>query len=638
MALTKTDRKRIVASALSLCFLMQQSLCFQAVASEIGGDVPGMNTGITVRPGETGNIYDIKPSGGSGDIGFREYDHFNLTAGDIANLIMNFKGQDLSKFVNLVNDQININGIVNALNSAGGLSDGKVVFISPNGMVVGASGVLNVGSLSVITPSQNDYDKFLGSYKPSDLHDLSNLENSKGTGTVTIDGKVLSRGDIDIKAAGIDVRNGAVLLAGVKNNDVLTSITTANDLFSQLVNTGNVNAGSTIANENGNIVIKAHGSNGGVNIAGNVSNFAKNGNTTITNEAGSKGIDISGKLANAGGTMDVINNGGAMNVSGIVTNAGAKLTMENNGTGMNITSGAKVQNDNVTELINTGRNGMTVEGKVSGNGVNLRGVNSDIVIGHSSVDENITSKGALNINLENGDLLNAGVDKTLLVSNGDMNITVKDGTIGLDVGNCADGACTGVDPDARDLTKSINIKAGGAVNASTTRVGSSNSNLVANIAAKDSDLRVGQIKADGKVILTAADFDNNGNGYSILNASNDSSKANVEGKGISLIASKNIGEKGNKLTFNQTDTKYGMDALAIKDINIKGQDDKNNTRVCTMISREGSIDAEFSGNTTIDEITAKDNIKIVNRGASLSIENLGSVPNTPVDYFGKNIT
>ena len=116
MALTKTDRKRIVASALSLCFLMQQSLCFQAVASEIGGDVPGMNTGITVRPGETGNIYDIKPSGGSGDIGFREYDHFNLTAGDIANLIMNFKGQDLSKFVNLVNDQININGIVNALN------------------------------------------------------------------------------------------------------------------------------------------------------------------------------------------------------------------------------------------------------------------------------------------------------------------------------------------------------------------------------------------------------------------------------------------------------------------------------------------------------------------------------------------
>lgn len=80
-----------------------------------------------------------------------------------------------------------------------------------------------------------------------------------------------------------------------------------------------------------------------------------------------------------------------------------------------------------------------------------------------------------------------------------------------------------------------------------------------------------------------------------------------------------------------------MDLLAINDINIKGLDDKyTQTNICTMISREGNIDAEFSGNTNIREITAANDIKLVTRGAELNIENLGKVPYTPEDYFGPN--
>ena len=66
----------------------------------------------------------------------------------------------LNTFISLVNGQVNINGIVNALQQVGGglKNDGNMIFISPQGMVVGASGVLNVGSLSVITPTQSNYD------------------------------------------------------------------------------------------------------------------------------------------------------------------------------------------------------------------------------------------------------------------------------------------------------------------------------------------------------------------------------------------------------------------------------------------------------------------------------------------------
>lgn len=55
-----------------------------------------------------------------------------------------------------------------------------------------------------------------------------------------------------------------------------------------------------------------------------------------------------------------------------------------------------------------------------------------------------------------------------------------------------------------------------------------------------------------------------------------------------------------------------------------------------MVSREGSIDAEFSGDTFINEITAKNRIDLVTRGPKIYIENLGKVPTYEAtgDYYG----
>ena len=219
---------KYLLSALTLCLVAQQSITSQASASMITG----------VKPEDIGgghNRYDITPEGLMGDknIGFKTYGHFTLDEGDIANLIFNYYGKDVSKFVNLVDNRIDINGIVNAVNANGQFNNGQVFFVSPKGMVVGGSGVLNVGSLTVLTPDQKKYEDFVKD--PSIRTDLTDLY-SEGTGNVTINGKVIARGDVDIRAASVNVNNS--IMAGVgNNNEVFTTNTAANNLFNQLVNT-----------------------------------------------------------------------------------------------------------------------------------------------------------------------------------------------------------------------------------------------------------------------------------------------------------------------------------------------------------------------------------------------------------------
>ncbi len=1115
---------KLVLSALTLCLVAQQSITSQASASMITG----------VKPEDIGgghNRYDITPEGLFGDknVGFKTYENFKLDEGDIANLIFNYYGKDVSKFVNLVDNQIDINGIVNAVNANGQFNGGNVMFISPKGMVVGASGVLNVGSLTVLTPDQKKYEDFVKD--PSIRTDLSDLY-SEGTGTVTIDGKVIARGDVDIRAAAVNINNS--IMAGVgNNNQVFTTNSQADVLFNSLVNTDNLKPANSFASDNGNIKITAYSGDGGVKLAqgstlknfgkgnieitskgskgivadgdirnpngnvlltttngsidinGNVINrngnivadsangiylaqnaeinnkkgdvtlknkgtkgidvkgsienedgnltldnsakggiiidgapinntngdltmtntgedgilingtiTNKNGNSVYTNKSGElivngkvnnsdglmkfdntgsgikinngaditndkgnmeilntgaegifveensnikntngdmfvsntgeKGMTINGNVSNSNGNAEFVNEAGYLTVNGTIKNDNKLLSLKNTGTGLNINknalidsegqlvidnsgaegmnisgtvkslgdadiinsngdlnihNGAKIshksvnnnhlnitnsgeklyidgevisengemnisntgvgglhidknanitskivsddenipvfekhnpqlnitndsiasmdidgtinvdgsyynitnsgkgalninetaningniskesyitnkgdgglniagnintnngskegkvldagltiQNDNEksgihitstghinsensnhtyisnngekgilidgkitqnsvsnvenslkitntgrdginlsstgrinnnssTYIENSGKEGIKVAGLINTNGLNIKNSNSNVVIGDETKNDNyITSSDDVNINIENGSLLNSGVDKTLIktTNGGNLKVNVVDGSIGLDDGN--KGMFIGVGPDSRDFTKSINVNVDGAITA-TTEQNQAKEDLNINIAGKNSDLKIDHIKADGKVILTAADFDENNKGYSILNASTDPTKANVDGKGIALIASDKIGDGDNKLTFNQTagqfntagydldkleyapNAEYGMDVLAINDINIKGLDDKYDTNVGTMISREGSINAEFSGNTYIREVTADKGLNLVTRGAEFVIDNLGTVPYTPEDYFGPN--
>lgn len=140
-------------------------LCFDVfswgIPSVFASDISGVNP--TQQGGH--NVYNIEGQKFSGSTQFRHYDKFNLTEGDIANLIYK---NCYDKFINLVNNQVNINGLVNTMRD-NNFFNGHAIFVSPNGVVIGSSGVLNVGALSLITPSQSSYNSFLQNYNSNSL-------------------------------------------------------------------------------------------------------------------------------------------------------------------------------------------------------------------------------------------------------------------------------------------------------------------------------------------------------------------------------------------------------------------------------------------------------------------------------------
>ena len=666
----KAGKRKAVASALTFCFFLQQSFCLQVLATNISG-VTGSN-----------GVFDITPTAKNpaGSIGFRKYQNFDLSKGDVANLIYYLQGQDLSTFVNLVDNQINIQGIVNAVGKNGAFNNGHAVFISPNGMVVGSSGVLNVGSLTVLTPDSNSYEKYKSDLKrPSLIADYKS-KLGEGNATVKIDGKVLARNFVDINAANLQVSPDAQIMAGVKDATKILSNTQAEALFNQLVNADNMSANS-FANDNGSIIIRTYGENGGTDIAGTMKNFGT-GSTEITN-LGSKGINVSGKSLNGNGDTLLVNKNGEVNVSGTVANKGGKLLVDNTGSGVLIAStgllsnqggelivtntgndGVSIANGGLVKnsthsanIINSGKNGINVKGHVNANGINITNKNSNVILGDYTGSNNLNSTGNVNIKINDGNLLNYGTKETLIKASKNLDIDVQNGMVGQEVGPCDGGVCTGIGPNGRDLTKSINVNVDGNIKAISTK--GTNKSLV-NMASLNNDMRVDQIKADGRVILLADSSTKGSKAYDIINASTNSQNPNVEGTGISMISSGNVGSKDKALTFRQNGVEHifygddarnphvvtdvnkpqqGIDILAIKDINVKGLDKADGTKLdtnaCAIISRTGDVNAEFSGDVYIRETTAK-NVNITTRGKNMYIEHLGEVPTYPQDYYGPN--
>ena len=170
------NKRRVVASVLSLLMVMQQSATYQAVATTIT-DINGNALG------QIGGQYQITPDmvNEAKGVGFRKFQDFNLSKGDVANFLFTYYNQgswvndgnsyhdyktgSIDTFVAAVKNQVNINGIVNTLNDIGGNVGGNLVFVSPKGVVVGASGVLNVGSLTVMTPTEGTFNNLADNHE-----------------------------------------------------------------------------------------------------------------------------------------------------------------------------------------------------------------------------------------------------------------------------------------------------------------------------------------------------------------------------------------------------------------------------------------------------------------------------------------
>ncbi len=547
--------------------------------------------------------------------------------------------------------KISGNGGLNMTNSEVGTAgmniNGTVTNIG-NANVLNKAGALNVGGSFTNNGNAtfvNDGTELNVSGTVSNENGLLDMTNNGADGfNVTETGKISGNG-------GLNMTNSEVGTAGMNINGTVTNI------------------------GNANVLNKA----GALNVKGS---FTNTGDAVFTNDG--TNLVVNGTVTNNKGTLKMTNNNGAFNVNGTVrnngtttnlTNAGADglnvagtvysngdLTMTNTGAkGINLASTGRVNGDNNIYINNNSKGGVNVKGLVNGQkDVNITSENGNVVIGDNTENDNyITAGDNININVNNGSILNEGSAtkvKTLLKANKNLNMYVTDGTIGTEVQQ--DGAIsgsTGIGPKnqgSRDFSKSINANIGGNVTAKTTKNATTANNLVINYAAIDSDMNINSIKADGRVILTVDDSSHanggaaSGTRYNMLDANKTKGNVNVEGTGISLISNGSIGTKDNKLTFVQTDAANNkMDALANENIYLRensfdaygrNKETKLNT-VSTMIAREGDLDVEFAGDTTIDNITAEGDMKIVTRGQKMHIKNLGHIKDsavTPEDYFG----
>lgn len=629
-------------------------------------------TGINPQNG----VYKISPEAilNGKDIGYRKYDNFKLDKGDIANLNYRYGNKNVETFVNLVDNKININGIVNSVRNNNFYS-GKAVFISPKGMVVGTSGVINVGSLSISTPSRTDYNNLKSN--PELVSNLSQLTNKSGD--VTINGRIITTGSAEINSGTVKVSDSGRILSSTGNSRKIDSREQAERIFSKLVNTTNqsngdilitTTNGATVSgrlqnNGKGDIVIINSGRSG-IKIDGETYNT--NGNTQIINRNG--GINISGEITNRNGIIDITNSGNSnLDISGNIKTRGQHdINITNDGSGKldidgNITSGRDINIENTSNkgilidtnanlksqsdinIINSGKRGIYVKGIVNAdNDVNIINEKSDVIIGDKSKNNNyITAGNDINIYVEDGSILNFGVDKTLLKSNGNLNMEVTNGSIGENPTTVSTRRYSNSNAWAKrgswTYSKTINADVKGNLNAKATntketKTARNNQINSINYTAVNSDMNIDKIKADGNVLLIVDNIGEETQRYDMINSSSTGAGANIEANGITLISNGSIGDSDNKITFNQTGGK--MDILANEDIYLKAESNEMNktNEVNNLISREGNIDVEFGGNTHISNTTAEGDLKIITRGKELTIDNLGHLNNTK-DYFGE---
>lgn len=171
------------------------------------------------------------------------FNKFNLSQNEIANMYFGLKDtkHDAANLVNFVNDRIDINGTVNAIQNS--QIGGNLFFLSKDGMAVGKSGVINTGSLYVMTPTPDFMEavQTVGTEAPAEdankyLGYITNITDPtkanaweiipvNTSGTITVLGKVNATNEVQMRAAKIGVGKN---VSGELKDDEGTVIMEAN--------------------------------------------------------------------------------------------------------------------------------------------------------------------------------------------------------------------------------------------------------------------------------------------------------------------------------------------------------------------------------------------------------------------------
>lgn len=281
-----TLSQKIISAVTAAGFIMQPIVGFAQSINKINN-----NGSIEVK----GNVTHIWADKVVSNAAVNVFKDFQLDANNIANMYFNTKGAsgaEAANLVNFVNSRIDINGTVNAVQNS--QIGGNLFFLSKEGMAVGKSGVINTGSLYVMTPATGidinsqeynyTYEGLRGTFDSGSEANINTALNRmqalniplNASGTISVLGKVNATGDVKMAAAKIGIGknvSGVDLSDGTKAGEIVNTavIKTAagNEFnFADLVNIKDangkviVNAGlgsdlTAVESGNGDIVIAA---------------------------------------------------------------------------------------------------------------------------------------------------------------------------------------------------------------------------------------------------------------------------------------------------------------------------------------------------------------------------------------------
>jgi len=216
------------------------------------GQSPGNNILATGRTatmiGVSGRTTTITTSTISGGNAFNSFSQFREGRGNTVNLVVPGSARNL---VNIVTGgPVDIQGTLNSYKN--GVIGGNVVFADSYGFVVGPSGVVNVGSLSVATPSQKTIDQLISPGGVVNNALASQLIHANmpvsSDGSVLIDGQVIAQHGVRITAHD-------VLVAGSVPEAERAARQRAQ--FESTVNASGMTEGGAIVVRNGSIEIVA---------------------------------------------------------------------------------------------------------------------------------------------------------------------------------------------------------------------------------------------------------------------------------------------------------------------------------------------------------------------------------------------
>lgn len=303
---------------------------------------PGVQNGYLDKTTNAGGTtYDIGNQQVNNGSALNKFTDFTINNKDIANLQLDKGAGAADRQINIVQNKIDINGVVNSFKN--GKIGGDVYFFSSQGIAVGATGVFNVGRLTLGTNpafGENLYKGMISNYDDKTAAEKAALLGGFN-GDITIQGKIYAAdGDVLIGSGSeIDIQNGSEIYTGVTFNTPVETWS-AEDYRKSIVNLKGVeNASSAVATTAG-VALVSGGNlqmNGTIESVGTMDarsgdeltmgGTVKTKGKAVTIESEKK-LTLSGTVESKGGAVQLNATDDDLHMSGSIASAGGDVTIK----------------------------------------------------------------------------------------------------------------------------------------------------------------------------------------------------------------------------------------------------------------------------------------------------------------------